>query len=57
MSDLVTAIATFFVVFFVGCVIALVVMVLSAEQDAEDEYLRLEDLEILDAIMGGDDDG
>ena len=56
MSNIVIAIATFFVVFFIGCVISLVFMVLSAEQEAEDEYLRLEDLEILDAITGGDDE-
>ena len=59
MTNIVSCIVSFFVVFFIGCVIALIVTVLSMEkEDAEEaEYFTLENLEILDALTEGDDEG
>ena len=54
--SIVSIIVAFFTLFFIGCVIAMVAMVITAEEQAEEEYFSLENLEILDIITGGDDE-
>ncbi len=52
---IITLIACCIVVFFVGCTIAMIAVVLNAE-DADGKYYDLDELCILDDIMEGDDD-
>lgn len=50
-----TLIACFILVFLIGCTIAMIAVVLSAE-DADGKYYTVEELNILDDIFEGDDD-
>lgn len=53
--SIVSIVACFVVVFLVGCTIAMVAVVLNAE-DADGKYYDVDELCILDDIMEGDDD-
>lgn len=52
---IITLIACFIVVFLVGCTIAMIAVVLNAE-DADEKYYEPDELYIMDDIMEGDDD-
>ena len=53
--SIVSIVACFVIVFMIGCTIAMVAVVLSAE-DADGKCYDVDELCILDDIMEGDDD-